>query len=73
MKTENELVAPIPVGTVVGTVTYKYTDSETKQELKHTVNLITTEDGQKAGWFRLMFRAIGNFFAGLFNGIVNLF
>jgi D-alanyl-D-alanine carboxypeptidase (penicillin-binding protein 5/6) len=73
VKPEAELVAPIPVGTVVGTVTYKYTDAETKQELKKTVNLITTEDGQKAGWFRLMFRAIGDFFAGLFNGIVNLF
>ena len=28
VKTEAELVAPIPVGTVVGTVTYKYTDPE---------------------------------------------
>lgn len=73
VKTEAELVAPIPVGTVVGTVTYKYTDPDTKLELKRTVNLITTEEGQKAGWFRLMFRAIGNFFASLFNGIVNLF
>jgi D-alanyl-D-alanine carboxypeptidase (penicillin-binding protein 5/6) len=73
VKPDTELVAPIPVGTVVGTVTYKYTDDESKQELTRTVNLITTEDGQKAGWFRLMFRAIGDFFAGLFNGIVNLF
>jgi D-alanyl-D-alanine carboxypeptidase (penicillin-binding protein 5/6) len=73
VKKEAELVAPIPVGTVVGTVTYKYTDAETKQELKKTVNLITTEEGTKAGWFRLMFRGIGDFFSGLFNGIVNLF
>lgn len=73
MKAESELVAPITAGTVVGTVTYKYTDADTKQELKSTVNLITTEDVHKAGWFRLMFRSIGDFFAGLFNGIVNLF
>ncbi|WP_246096665.1 D-alanyl-D-alanine carboxypeptidase family protein [Paenibacillus sinopodophylli] len=73
VKAESELVAPIATGTVVGTVTYKYTDAETKQELNKTVNLITTEEGEKAGWFRLMFRAIGDFFAGLFNGIVNLF
>lgn len=73
VKSEAELVAPIPAGTVVGTVTYKYTDAETKQELKKTVNLVTTEDGTKAGWFRLMFRGIGDFFSGLFNGIVNLF
>ncbi|WP_224726495.1 D-alanyl-D-alanine carboxypeptidase family protein [Paenibacillus vietnamensis] len=73
VKSEDELVAPIAVGTVVGTVTYNYTDPETNQKLEHTVNLITTEEAEKAGWFRLMFRAIGDFFAGLFNGIVNLF
>ncbi|WP_028609541.1 D-alanyl-D-alanine carboxypeptidase family protein [Paenibacillus harenae] len=73
VKSKDELVAPIAAGTVVGTVTYKYTDSETNQTLEHTVNLITAEEAEKAGWFRLMFRAIGDFFAGLFNGIVNLF
>ncbi|MGM0884529.1 MAG: D-alanyl-D-alanine carboxypeptidase family protein [Bacillota bacterium] len=73
VKTDAELVAPIAVGTAVGTVTYKYTDEETKQTLERTVNLITTEEAEKAGWFRLMFRAIGDFFANLFNGIVNLF
>lgn len=73
VKTEAELVAPIAVGTAVGTVTYKYTDEETKQTIERTVNLITTEEAEKAGWFRLMFRAIGDFFANLFNGIVNLF
>ncbi|MNF05667.1 D-alanyl-D-alanine carboxypeptidase DacA precursor [compost metagenome] len=73
IKNEAELVAPIPVGSVVGTVTYKYTDSETQQTLEHTVNLITSEDAEKAGWFRLLFRAIGDFFTGLFKGIVNLF
>ncbi|NIK79804.1 D-alanyl-D-alanine carboxypeptidase (penicillin-binding protein 5/6) [Paenibacillus castaneae] len=73
VKKEADLVAPIPAGTVVGTVTYKYTDADSKQELEHTVNLITTEEADKAGWFRLMFRGIGGFFTGLFNGIVNLF
>ncbi|WP_424769059.1 D-alanyl-D-alanine carboxypeptidase family protein [Paenibacillus sp. sgz302251] len=73
VKTEDELVAPLPAGTVVGTVTYQYTDDETKQTLEQTVNLVTTEEAEKAGWLRLMFRAIGDFFAGLFNGIVNLF
>ncbi|MBD2871668.1 D-alanyl-D-alanine carboxypeptidase family protein [Paenibacillus arenilitoris] len=73
LKSQDELVAPIAAGTVVGTVTYKYTDAETKQSLEHTVNLVTNAEAEKAGWFRLMFRAIGDFFAGLFNGIVNLF
>ncbi|OMF29118.1 D-alanyl-D-alanine carboxypeptidase [Paenibacillus sp. FSL H8-0548] len=73
IKPDSELIAPIAAGTVVGTVTYKYTDADTAQELTRTVNLITNEDGEKGGWFRLMFRGIGDFFAGLFNGIVNLF
>ncbi|MFC4778902.1 D-alanyl-D-alanine carboxypeptidase family protein [Paenibacillus sp. GCM10023252] len=70
---ESELVAPIKAGDKVGTVTYKYTDADTKQSLERTVNLIAAKDVQKAGWFRLMFRSIGDFFAGLFQGIVDLF
>lgn len=73
IKTEAELVAPIPVGTAVGTVTYQYTDADTKKTLEHTVNLITTEEAEKASWFRLLFRSIGGFFSNLFSGIVNLF
>lgn len=70
---EAELVAPIAAGTKVGTVTYTYTDEATGKPLDYTVNLLTTEEAEKAGWFTLMFRAIGEFFSGLFNGIVNLF
>lgn len=73
MKPEAELVAPIAAGTAVGTVTYKYTDVEQNLTTEYTVNLVTTEEVKKAGWFKLMFRAIGEFFTGLFNGIVNLF
>lgn len=70
---ESELVAPIAAGTKVGTVTYTYTDEITGKPLEYTVNLLTAEEAEKAGWFRLMFRAIGEFFSGLFNGIINLF
>ncbi len=73
IKPESELVAPLAAGSVVGTVTYSYTDAETKQTLEKTVNLVTSAESEKAGWLRLMFRAIGEFFSGLFNGIVNLF
>jgi D-alanyl-D-alanine carboxypeptidase (penicillin-binding protein 5/6) len=73
LKPEAELVAPLAAGTVVGTVTYSYTDAETQQTLERTVNLVTSEEAEKAGWLKLMFRAIGEFFSGLFNGIVNLF
>jgi D-alanyl-D-alanine carboxypeptidase (penicillin-binding protein 5/6) len=70
---EAELVAPIEAGTKVGTVTYTYKDTLTGKDLNYTVNLITTEEAEKAGWFKLFFRAIGDFFAGLFNSILDLF
>lgn len=67
------LVAPLKVGSVVGTVTYSYEDPGTKQTLEKTVNLITAQEAEKAGWFTLLMRAIGEFFSDLFNGIKNLF
>ncbi|WP_232243271.1 D-alanyl-D-alanine carboxypeptidase family protein [Paenibacillus sp. GSMTC-2017] len=70
---EKELVAPIKANTKVGTVTYKYTDEATGKDLKYTVNLVTNEEAEKAGWFRLFFRAIGDFFSNLFNSILDLF
>jgi len=73
VKGEDELVAPIAAGTVVGSVTYKYVDTETGIETEKSINLITSEEAEKAGWFRLLFRSIGDFFKGLYNGIVNLF
>ncbi|MDQ0063920.1 D-alanyl-D-alanine carboxypeptidase family protein [Paenibacillus harenae] len=73
VKAEDELVAPIPAGTAVGTVTYKYTDAEQNIATEYTVNLVTTDEVKKAGWFKLMFRAIGDFFSGLFNGIIDMF
>lgn len=68
-----ELIAPIAAGTKVGTVTYTYADELTGKDLSYTVNLVTAEEAEKAGWFKLFFRAIGDFFAGLFDSIVNLF
>ncbi|OUS74414.1 D-alanyl-D-alanine carboxypeptidase [Paenibacillus sp. MY03] len=70
---ESELVAPIAAGTKVGTVTYTYKDKLTGNDLNYTVNLITAEEAEKAGWFKLFFRAIGEFFANLFNSILDLF
>jgi len=70
---EDKLVAPIEAKTPVGSVTYRYTDAETGKTLDYTVNLITQEEAEKAGWFKLMLRAIGDFFANLFQAIVNLF
>ncbi|MFD1957181.1 D-alanyl-D-alanine carboxypeptidase family protein [Paenibacillus thailandensis] len=69
---EDELVAPIEAGQKIGTVTYTYTDEEGKKT-EQTVNLVAAEPVEKAGWFRLTFRSIGNFFSDLFNGILDLF
>ncbi|MNO33767.1 D-alanyl-D-alanine carboxypeptidase DacA precursor [compost metagenome] len=71
--TEEGLVAPLKQGTKVGTVTYSYKVDGLNQTLEKTVNLITAEDADKANWFKLMMRAIGEFFSDLFNGIKNLF
>lgn len=65
--------APLKQGSKVGTVTYSFKPAGMDQTLEKTVNLITTEDANKAGWFTLMMRAIGEFFSDLFNGIKNLF
>ncbi|MHA6534514.1 D-alanyl-D-alanine carboxypeptidase family protein [Paenibacillus sp. BAC0078] len=67
------LVAPIPAGTKVGKVTYSYQVAGISQVQEKTVNLITAEEAEKAGWFKLLMRAIGEFFADLFKGIKNLF
>ncbi len=67
------LVAPIKQGDKVGTVTYTYKDPATQADKTVTLDLIASEDDKKAGWFKLLLRSIGEFFSGLFKGIVNLF
>lgn len=64
---DKDLVAPIKKGDKVGTATL------TLDGHNQTVDLVATEDVEKGSWLRLMFRAIGEFFAGLFNSIKNLF
>ncbi len=71
--TQDPLIAPIKLGDKVGTVTYKYKDPSTQEDKVIAIDLIAAEDVDKASWWRLLFRAIGNFFSGLFNGIVDLF
>jgi D-alanyl-D-alanine carboxypeptidase (penicillin-binding protein 5/6) len=62
-----KLVAPIKKGQVIGTATVKLGE-QTK-----SVNLVASEDIEKGSWFRLFFRAIGDFFGDLFSGIKDLF
>lgn len=67
------LTAPVKKGTKVGTVTYTYKVEGMKNVQKGTVDLITYEDTEKAGWFKLFLRAIQEFFVDLFESIKNLF
>lgn len=67
---DDQLVAPIQQGQVLGTVTITYDGPE---QIERTVNLVAADDVEKASWIRLLFRAIGNFFANIFNGIKGLF
>ncbi|WP_425298629.1 D-alanyl-D-alanine carboxypeptidase family protein [Paenibacillus uliginis] len=73
-KIDNEnLTAPVKKGTKAGTVTYTYKIEGMKNVQKETVDLVTYEDTEKAGWFKLFLRAIQQFFADLFESIKNLF
>jgi D-alanyl-D-alanine carboxypeptidase (penicillin-binding protein 5/6) len=65
---EELLVAPIKQGDVLGTLTVKY-----GKDVVHTINLVAAEDVDKAGWFTLFLRAIGNFFKDIWNSILNIF
>ncbi|WP_433944893.1 D-alanyl-D-alanine carboxypeptidase family protein [Paenibacillus sp. SN-8-1] len=70
---KDKLTAPLPKGTKVGTITYTYKSDSSSAPAEKTVNLITAEEAEKAGWFKLLLRAIGQFFVDLFNAIKNLF
>ena len=67
------LEAPIEAGTKAGTITYTYKVEGMDEVQEQTVNLVTSEKVEKAGWFRLMFRGIGDFFGDMFDSIKNLF
>ena len=69
---QDELVAPIEAGSKVGTLTYSYVDP-LGETLQYNVDLITSEAVEKASWFKLFFRGIGDFFSGLFDSILNIF
>jgi D-alanyl-D-alanine carboxypeptidase (penicillin-binding protein 5/6) len=63
---QESLVAPIKQGDKVGTASYKYKDPATGEDKTAEVDLVAKEDVKKASWWRLLFRAIGDFFSNLF-------
>lgn len=68
---EDERVAPIKRGDVLGKATYTY--KYDGKEIAQTVDLVAGEDVEKGSWWRLLFRGIKDFFVGLFNSIKGLF
>lgn len=69
---EEKLIAPIEKGTVLGMATVIYQDDE-NHTMEKQIPLIALEDVEKAGWFRLFFRAIRTFFANAFDSIKSSF
>jgi len=72
LMTADELIAPLDAGTKVGTLTYKFVDPSGK-DIEYAVDLLTIEKAEKASWFKLFFRGIGDFFSGLFKSILDIF
>lgn len=70
---EDARTAPISTGQVVGTATVTYTGPDVGIPSTMTIDMVATQDVEKAGWFKLFLRAIGNFFSDLFGSIKNLF
>lgn len=72
-----ELTAPIKKGEKVGYLTIEPKDGEKvsflteKGQQKVQVDVIAAEDVEKANWFVLMMRGIGNFFGDVWSGIAS--
>jgi D-alanyl-D-alanine carboxypeptidase (penicillin-binding protein 5/6) len=71
---QERLIAPLEQGQVIGTVSVNYSGSLPNDYLQGTGStavVITTDAVEKAGWFRLFMRSIGDFFSGVFSSISN--
>ncbi|MGG1678738.1 serine hydrolase [Neobacillus sp. NRS-1170] len=74
---KGELTAPIKKGDKVGTLTIQPKNGEkvsfltAEGQKKVQVDVIAAQDVEKANWFVLMMRGIGNFFGDVWHGISN--
>lgn len=72
---EGELTAPIKKGEKVGTLTIKATDDQELEFLTKDgqnnikVDVVAAQDVEKANWFVLMMRGIGDFFGNVWGSI----
>ena len=69
---EEQRIAPIEKNQKLGVATLKYAGTD-QQFGNIEVSLVAAEDVEKAGWFTLLLRGIGEFFKNLFESIKNLF
>jgi D-alanyl-D-alanine carboxypeptidase (penicillin-binding protein 5/6) len=67
---DGQLAAPLTKGQIVGSMGVKYTGADNYGFIvntgKNKVTLVTAEPVKKAGWFTLLIRSIGDFFANFF-------
>ncbi|MRG87940.1 D-alanyl-D-alanine carboxypeptidase family protein [Salinibacillus xinjiangensis] len=77
---DGELTAPIKKGESVGTAKITYTGEENfgyitddLAEGQTTAKIVTQSGVEKANWFVLTFRAIGDFFSGIFSSVADWF
>lgn len=67
------LTAPVAKDTKVGTVSYHYKVEGMSNVQTDTLNLVATEEIEKAGWFKQFWSVVGQFFSNLWDSIKNLF
>ncbi|MBU9711797.1 D-alanyl-D-alanine carboxypeptidase family protein [Evansella tamaricis] len=74
---EGRLIAPIEANQVIGTMTVEYTGDGVENYLSghntsnRTVEIVTDHGVEKAGWFALMMRGIGDFFSGIWTSVAD--
>lgn len=74
---DGELIAPIKKGDVIGKMELVYNGGTDYGYIfegpqVQVVDLVTTEDVEKANWFMLTLGAIGDFFSGIFSSVVDI-
>ncbi|WP_096438061.1 D-alanyl-D-alanine carboxypeptidase family protein [Alteribacter populi] len=73
---KGKLIAPVEEGQVVGTMTVISEDGNSTYlqddgSDQSQINIVTDQAVEKAGWFTLMFRSIGSFFASVWTSVAD--
>ncbi len=72
---DGRLIAPVEENEVIGTMTVEYdgdyANGYLQGESSDTIQIVTNESVDKAGWFTLMMRGIGDFFSGVWTSVAD--